>query len=102
MKYKKIYLGKSNGVPVYFDMQEAPNKHMLLIGSSGSGKSVQAQNIILNLARQGETVVVLDIHSVFSKEQVFMVRLKNLQTQQGQLQKSLHVQQEWGRNKRIY
>ncbi|MCX4327704.1 MAG: DUF87 domain-containing protein [Lachnospiraceae bacterium] len=79
MKYKKIYLGKSNGVPVYFDAEEAPNKHMLLIGSSGSGKSVQAQNIILNLARQGETVVVLDIHSVFSKEQVFHVYRQELE-----------------------
>ncbi|MCI9080454.1 MAG: ATP-binding protein [Lachnospiraceae bacterium] len=67
----KIYLGKSNCIPVYFDTQEALNKHMLLIGSSGSGKSVEAQNIILNLARQGRTAVILDIHSVFSDGQVF-------------------------------
>lgn len=79
MEYKKIYLGKSNGVPVYFDTQETPNKHMLLIGSSGSGKSVQAQNIILNLARQSGTVIVLDIHSVFSNEQIFHAYRQDLE-----------------------
>lgn len=44
---------------------------MLLIGSSGSGKSVEAQNIVLNLVKQGGTAAILDIHSVFSEEQVF-------------------------------
>lgn len=51
---------------------------MLVTGSSGSGKSVQAQSIILNLASQGKTVVVLDIHSVFSDEQIFKAYRQDL------------------------
>ena len=73
MGQKKIYLGQNNNLDTYFDLEAASNKHIIIFGATGSGKSVQAQNIILDIARNGGTVVVLDIHSVFSKEQIFRV-----------------------------
>lgn len=80
MKYKKIYLGNANSLNVYFDLEAATNKHMILFGQTGSGKSVQAQNIILDIVRNGGTVVVPDMHSVFSHEQIFHMYQKELET----------------------
>lgn len=79
MRQKKIYLGQNNNLDTYFDLEAASNKHIIIFGATGSGKSVQAQNIILDIARNGGTVVVLDIHSVFSKEQIFHVYRKELE-----------------------
>ena len=78
MERQKIYIGKSKGVPIYFDTTEALNKHIVLLGSSGSGKSVETQNIILNLVKHDKTIVILDIHSVFDEDHIFKPYRENL------------------------
>jgi len=79
MENKKIYLGKNNRLNVYFNLEATLNKHIIIFGKTGSGKSVQAQNIVLDIARNGGTVVVLDVHSVFSKEHIFHVYREELE-----------------------
>lgn len=68
---ENIKIGTYNNLTVCFDSASAPNLHMALIGRTGSGKSVEAQKILIELAKQGKTVVVFDAHSVVSDDQVF-------------------------------
>lgn len=71
MSVQRLNLGKHNSKTVCFDTKTAMNQHILLLGKSGSGKSVEAQKIILELSRQKKTVLAFDIHSVLSEEQIF-------------------------------
>lgn len=66
-----VELGNYRDKRVCFDTERALNQHMLLLGKSGSGKSVQAQKIITELCCQGKMVVIFDMHSIASKEQIF-------------------------------
>lgn len=68
---ENINIGIYNNLTVCFDSASAPNLHMALIGRTGSGKSVEAQKILVELAKQGKTVVVFDTHSVVSDDQIF-------------------------------
>lgn len=68
---EKIDLGKVNNIPVYWDLKKSANSHVALIGSSGSGKSVQAQKIICEIAKAGGTVLVIDSHTAFTDDQIF-------------------------------
>lgn len=70
---REIELGKVNGANVLWDVEHSPNAHVAVIGSSGSGKSVQAQKIICELIKAGETVLVMDTHGTFSDDQIFDV-----------------------------
>ncbi|RKI41832.1 DUF87 domain-containing protein [bacterium D16-51] len=66
-----VALGNYKGKQVSFDTETALNQHILILGKSGSGKSVQAQKIITGLSQQEKTVVVFDLHSIASEEQIF-------------------------------
>lgn len=66
-----IDLGDYKNKVVCFDSETALNRHILILGKSGCGKSVQMQRIISDLSQQGKTLVVFDMHSVASKEQIF-------------------------------
>jgi len=68
---KPISIGRCGKNTVYFDTGRAPNRHILVTGKTGSGKSVEAQKIILETAKQGGTVVIPDIHSIAAPEQIF-------------------------------
>lgn len=68
---EKINLGKVNKFPVYWDLNNSVNSHVALIGTSGSGKSVQAQKIICEIIKAGGTVLVIDSHAAFSEDQLF-------------------------------
>mgnify|MGYP000057886168 CR=1 FL=1 len=48
----------------------ATNSHIALIGASGSGKTVEAQRILCELAKQGQTMLVLSVHGSFSEDQI--------------------------------
>lgn len=50
-----------NGIPVTIS-QKAPNKHVLLIGTSGSGKSTRIGEMLEDCLARQETVVVIDIN----------------------------------------
>lgn len=68
---EKIDLGKVNNITVYWDLKKSANSHVALIGSSGSGKSVQAQRIICEIVKAGGTVLVIDSHTAFTDDQIF-------------------------------
>ena len=55
-----MQIGKYNGSPCYIS-PSSPNLHVLLSGLSGEGKSVRQNNIELDAAKNGKTVIVLDV-----------------------------------------
>lgn len=64
-------LGKySNKGKVEFDEERALNRSVFISGKSGSGKSTAAQKMILSMAKEGRTILALDIHQVLSKENI--------------------------------
>lgn len=71
MSRNLIHLGKYGNKDVSFDTASALNQHILILGKPGGGKSVEAQKIILELAKKGKTVLVLDLHSVLAEDQIF-------------------------------
>lgn len=71
MELKPVELGICRNSRLCFDTLSASNKHMLLLGKPGSGKSVQTQKIMLELCRQEKTILLFDIHSVAAEEQIF-------------------------------
>lgn len=71
MELKPVELGICRNSRLCFDTLSASNKHMILLGKPGSGKSVQTQKIMLELCRQKKTVLLFDIHSVAAEEQIF-------------------------------
>lgn len=68
---ENIAIGTFDNMKVCFDILSAPNLHMALLGKSGSGKSVEAQRLLIELVKQGQTVVAFDMHSVLSDDQIF-------------------------------
>lgn len=66
-----IKLGSYKGYKdVYIDTDKIPNKIFTLIGSSGAGKTLMIQNLILQLLEEEYTVIVFDNHGVFSEDQI--------------------------------
>lgn len=67
-----VTLGISeDGFPVTLDFNNSANLNMLLCGRSGEGKTVQAQNIIRQLAQQGETILACNLHGALDDDQLF-------------------------------
>lgn len=70
---KDIILGKFNGLPVRLDLNNAPNRHICLIGSSGCGKTFEALSIIRQIVTNGGRVLALESHGSLSKADVSKV-----------------------------
>lgn len=66
-----INLAKHKAQNVHFDENESMNKNIFLVGMPGVGKSVEAQKIMLEIIRQGGTVVALDWHQTLSEDEIF-------------------------------
>lgn len=49
-----------NGIPVLIDLYRQPNPHVLVLGSSGSGKSFLVKKIMLSQAMQDTDIYVVD------------------------------------------
>lgn len=57
---------------VMLDMKKSSNRHIAIVGRSGSGKSVAGQKIIRDIAANDDcSVVVFDTHQLFSEENIF-------------------------------
>lgn len=65
-----IELGKYKDKVVKYDLDGSMNGHILINGKSGSGKTVQAQKIMLEMVKQGGTVLAFDIHQTLSENQI--------------------------------
>lgn len=68
---ESIRIGTYHGGDVFWDAEAAFNRHMGVLGNTGSGKSVMLQKLAIELARQGQTILWLDHHSVIAENQVF-------------------------------
>lgn len=66
-----LKLGSVRGHDVFSDCARNLNGHILVIGKSGSGKTVFAQKFILEIIREGGTVLAFDLHQTLASEQIF-------------------------------
>ena len=68
----RVEIGRSlEGHPVLLDEDNAINKHTAIIGASGSGKTVEAQFMLKQVAAQMGTVVALNFHGALDSDQIF-------------------------------
>lgn len=68
----KIELGQDrNGLNVTLQPENALNSHILCLGISGSGKTVEAQKIMTEIVKQGGTVLAISIHSSLAQDQIY-------------------------------
>lgn len=69
---KRILLGKGtfSPVPVYWEFghPQLSNRHMLILGTSGMGKTYTIQAILLELARSGQNSLIVDYTDGFHDE----------------------------------
>ncbi len=63
-------LGRNNGKKVTVDGERLKNGHIGLIGVSGSGKTVQAHELICDILKGEGTVIALNIHGVLTDDQI--------------------------------
>ena len=63
MDYKN-YVGEINGGAPVCIGRNAPNKHILMTGISGSGKSRRMAEIEKNIVKEGGTVIAFDINGI--------------------------------------
>lgn len=68
---KRFELGKSDGFVINIDLNRSVNGHFLITGISGAGKSCAGQSLIRSIAESGGTVIVLDQHRLFTKENMW-------------------------------
>jgi DNA phosphorothioation-dependent restriction protein DptH len=69
----KIFLGtRKNNTPVYwhFGHPQLPNRHLLIFGSSGSGKTYGIQCFLSEFAKQGLNSLIIDYTDGFLPSQV--------------------------------
>lgn len=64
-------LGKNGTKTVEFDEAKALNRHICILGKSGAGKSTAAQQLVLEMAKEGRTVLAIDIHQVLAEENIY-------------------------------
>lgn len=60
-------INNSNGIPIILDLFELQNPNMLILGSSGSGKSFAAKTILSRLKRAGTKVMIIDPQAEYVK-----------------------------------
>lgn len=66
-----IKLGKYAGKDVTTDTAELFNGHVGIVGGSGGGKTVKAQDIMIQIAENGGTVIAYDLLGTLADDQIF-------------------------------
>ncbi|OYT43462.1 MAG: hypothetical protein B6U88_00905 [Candidatus Aenigmarchaeota archaeon ex4484_56] len=62
----KLLLGKNIiDKPVYWEMNREKNPHMIVLGTSGSGKTETLKTIVANLKEKNISSMVIDFHNEF-------------------------------------
>lgn len=68
---EQILLGTNkSGQPVYWRFKDAVNRHLIIFGSSGNGKTYAIQCLLAELARQSLNTMVLDYSQSFSPSEI--------------------------------
>ncbi len=66
-----IDIGPYCGNSVCMNTKSSLNCHMLLLGGSGAGKTVEAQRIICEIVKNGGTVLAFDLHHCLDDAEIF-------------------------------
>lgn len=66
-----INIGNYKSRLAAFDCENALNQHLLILGKSGGGKTVQAQKIMVEIVKNGGTVLAIDLHQTLAPNQIF-------------------------------
>jgi DNA phosphorothioation-dependent restriction protein DptH len=84
--FERVYLGAGTrgGRDAYWEFghPDLPNRHILVFGASGTGKTYLIQALMCELARLGRNTLVVDYTSGFTNsqlEEIVMTRLKPTQ-----------------------
>lgn len=64
-------VGKYKGKTVTTNDQNMKNRHICVIGGTGSGKTVECERLICSAVKNGETIVALDVHGTLAEDQIF-------------------------------
>lgn len=67
----QINLGIYKNREAAFDCENALNRHLLILGKSGGGKTVEAQKVMTGIVKEGGTVMALDLHQTLAPSQIF-------------------------------
>lgn len=71
-KLDPINIGMHKDGTVKLDMERASNRHIAIVGRSGSGKSVAGQKILKSILQTSSgAIVVFDLHHLFGYENIF-------------------------------
>ncbi|SES25538.1 DNA phosphorothioation-dependent restriction protein DptH [Psychrobacillus sp. OK032] len=65
-------VGLENNRPVYweFDHRSLSNRHLVIGGRSGQGKTYFIQSLLMDMAKSGQSAVVIDYSSSYTKKQL--------------------------------
>ena len=67
----EINLGYLNGLPVRLDRSDTINGSVVLIGASGSGKTVEMQRLACEIVESGGNVLIISQHGTMGEDQIF-------------------------------
>ncbi|MFT4105520.1 MAG: ATP-binding protein [Lacrimispora sp.] len=65
-----IQLGKVRNKGVYFNSENSFNDHTLILGKSGAGKTVFAEKMLLQIIKEGGTIVAIDLHQAMNTDKI--------------------------------
>ena len=64
------YLGMYEGEKVFHNIQGSMSAHTVIVGKSGSGNTVKAQQLMLETVERGCAVLTFDFHRVLADEEI--------------------------------
>lgn len=65
-----IKLGQIRNSSVYFNSEGSFNEHILILGKSGTGKTVLAEKLFLEIIKDGGTIIAIDLHHALNADQI--------------------------------
>ena len=65
-----IKLGEIRNSSVYFNSESSFNGHILITGKSGTGKTVLAERLFLEIIKAGGTIIAIDLHHALNTDQI--------------------------------
>ena len=76
-------VGMENNRPIYweFDHRNLSNRHLVIGGRSGQGKTYFIQSLLMDMAKSGQSAVVIDYSSSYTRKQLDDVFIEEMGNQ---------------------